>query len=148
MKKIFRSGQASFTDLQSPAGYVFGALVFNYDGRVFGSDEARMLWESTKSNELVLGKVEDSAKHVMNNKHAVSLLSDTFLSTMPGCEECAYQPYCGADPFHHLATQGDHIGDKSKSFFCDVETGIFDHLFELYETNSEAKGIFKKWLSL
>lgn len=148
LKKIFQVGCSSFADLKSPSGYLLGALVFNYDGKIFGSDESRMLWESTKAPELVLGNVNDGLSSLFINDHVNTLISDTFIDSTPGCEECAYQPYCGADPLFHLATQGDHIGDKSQSFFCRLERMIFDHLFTLYETSPKAKSVFKKWLTL
>ena len=148
LKNIFRVGELGFLDLKSPAGYLMGAMVFNYNGDIFGSDEARMLWESTKSPELVLGNIDDDFNSIFMNKHAISVISDTFIGTTPGCDECAYQPFCGADPLFHLATQGEPIGDKSKSFFCKLERMIFDHLFTIYKNSPDKMEVFKKWLSL
>lgn len=146
MSRIFRPGFTSYVDLQSPAGYVLGAMIFNYDGNIFGSDEARMLWESTKAPELVLGSINDSFETVFQNEITTRLLSDTFLCAAPGCDECAYQPYCGADPLHHLATQGDHLGNKSVSFFCKLQRLMFDHLLELIDTNPDATKVLSSWL--
>lgn len=146
LRKIFRPGEATYVDLKSPAGHLFGALLFNYDGRIFGSDEARMLWETTKVPELVLGTVDDEPTSIFNNRYAVSMLSDTFTGTMPGCDDCAYQIYCGADPLYHLATQGDHVGNKSLSFFCQLERKILDHLFVLHSTSPVAQSVFDRWL--
>lgn len=147
LKKIFRFGETSFVDLKSPSGYVLGALVFNYDGNIFGSDEARMLWETTKSPELILGNINDAPEDIFSNPYAKSLISDTFLSTTPGCDECVYQPFCGADPLYHLSSQGDHIGNKALSEFCKFERMMFDYIFELYESNSSANKVFKEWLN-
>ena len=148
LRRIFRTGISGYVDLKNPSGYVMGAMSFNYDGNVFGSDEARMLWESTKAGELVLGTIDDSAKQLLTNANTIAVLSDTIVGTSPGCDECAYQMYCGADPLFHLATQGNHIGDKSKSFFCQLERKIFDHLFCLYETSTRARRVFDQWLNL
>ena len=143
---LFRPEKSGYVDLQQPTGYVLGALIINYDGNVFGSDEARMLYESTKAEELILGNIT-AGKINFNNPATVNLISDTFLSTSPGCDECAYQPFCGADPLYHLSTQGDHIGDKSISFFCQLERYMFDHILELHETNDEANEVFLSWLN-
>ncbi|MFC1333183.1 MAG: His-Xaa-Ser system radical SAM maturase HxsB [gamma proteobacterium symbiont of Clathrolucina costata] len=148
LRKIFRAGTSGYADLKSPSGYLMGGMSFNYDGNVFGSDESRMLWESTKARELVLGTIDDSAEKLLTNINAIEVLSDTIVGTTPGCDECAYQPYCGADPLFHLATQGDHIGDKSKSFFCQLERMLFDHLFCLYDTSDQARKVFDQWLCL
>lgn len=147
LKKIFRFSESGFVDLQSPAGYVLSALVFNYDGNIFGSDEARMLWETTKDPELIIGTSKEYKDTFSKNSHAIEILSNTFLSSVPGCDECAYQPYCGADPMYHLATQNDPIGNKTLSFFCKLERMIFDHIFELNETNPHARNVFSKWLN-
>lgn len=146
LSKIFQAGCSGYADLKTPAGYLMGGMVFNYDGNVFGSDESRMLWESTKAPELVLGNVDNDFAELVGNERNVTLLSDTIISTTPGCDECVYQPYCGSDPLFHLATQGDHVGDKSISFFCKLERLVFDHLFSLYETSPDAREVFDRWL--
>ena len=146
LRRMFQPHNAHYIDLQSPAGYLFGALVFNYDGKVFGSDEARMLWQSTQAEELVLGTVNDDVKSLVMGKATHSLLASSFTWASPGCEDCAYQPYCGADPLHHLATQGDVIGDKSLSFFCQYQMAMFDLLFTLWETDMNARKVFQEWL--
>lgn len=148
LRRIFQPEESGYIDLQSPAGYFFGALVFNYDGNVFGSDEARMLWQSTKSPELVFGNIETPTFEWMKNSASVKILKSSFSCTSPGCEDCAFLPYCGADPMHHLATQGDDVGDKSLSFFCEYQKSIFDHIFTLWTSDEKSKKVFERWLSL
>lgn len=104
-----------------------------------------MLWESTRAKELVLGKLAEGSSAFLTSNHAANMLADTFTCTMPGCDECAYQPFCGADPLHHLATQGDHVGDKALSFFCQIQRVLFDQLFELLDDKS-ARRVFESWL--
>lgn len=147
LTKLYRPKESGYVDLQSPAGYLLGALVFNYDGKVFGSDEARMLYESTKSDELILGHIDSNPEDIYRNNHAEHLLADTFLSCAPGCDECAYQPFCGADPLHHLATQGEHIGHKAHSFFCKLERMQFDYIVSLLQSKSHEKDILLSWLN-
>lgn len=43
LHRIYDPGFSGCVDMQSPSGFLLGTLVFNYDGRIFGSDEARML---------------------------------------------------------------------------------------------------------
>jgi len=146
LNKIFRPFHSGYVDLRSPAGYALGALVFNYDGNIFGSDEARMLYRITHNEELVIGKI-GADESFFNHETTHKLLSDSFISCTPGCDDCAYQPYCGADPLHHLSTQGDHVGNKANSFFCKLETLIYDHLFDLYNNDTRTREVFDKWLS-
>lgn len=147
LRRILQPDSTSYIDLQSPAGYIFGALVFNYDGNIFGSDEARMLWQSTRANELVLGTVNDDPSTLVAGEPAKKLLTASFTWANPGCEDCAYQPYCGSDPLHHLATQGDLIGNKASSFFCRYQMAMFDLLFTLWETDQQARRVFQSWLA-
>jgi len=146
LKNIYQSGTSGYVDMQSPSGYLLAAMIFNYDGRIFGSDEARMLWETTKNSDLVLGTIDDDISTLVLHKPSAQLLQDSFLSCMPGCEECVYQPYCGADPLFHLATQGDHIGDKSISFFCQSQRKIMDYLFQLIYSEPSTQLVFEQWL--
>ncbi len=45
LKKIFTFSDPGYIDLRSPAGIGIGGIVYNYDGKVFASDEGRMLAE-------------------------------------------------------------------------------------------------------
>lgn len=145
LKKIFQPHRSGYIDLQSPAGYIFGALIFNYDGKVFGSDEARMLWQTTKLDELVLEDLTQSACR-KNTDRSATILKSSFSCLSPGCSDCAFLPYCGADPMFHLATQGDSVGDKSISFFCSYQKAMFDYLLVLWDSNATARRVFESWL--
>jgi hypothetical protein len=52
LRRMLTDRAIGYVDLRSPAGIGLGALVYNYDGRVFASDEGRMLAEmgTTLSN--------------------------------------------------------------------------------------------------
>lgn len=53
---ILTPHSTGYVDLQSPQGAGSGTLVFNYDGNVYPSDEARMLAE-TGNGSLCLGRI-------------------------------------------------------------------------------------------
>lgn len=93
----------------------------------------------------MLGALRDSPQAVRNNEVARRLLEDTFTCVMPGCDECVYQPFCGADPLYHLSTQGDHVGNKALSNFCKLQRALFDQLFELID-RADARRVFETWL--
>jgi len=56
-KKILTPYGSSFVDLQSPSGSGISAIVFNYDGSVYGSDEGRMLAEMN-NDAILLGHLD------------------------------------------------------------------------------------------
>ena len=45
-------------------------------------------------------------------------LEQSFTLSAPMCSDCAFEPYCGADPVYHYATTGDFVGRKPLSGFC------------------------------
>ena len=45
LKRMLIHRPLGYVDLRSPAGIGLGALVYNYDGKAFASDEGRMLAE-------------------------------------------------------------------------------------------------------
>jgi len=146
LSRIF-SQSTSYVDLKSPAGVIFGAVCFDYNGNIFGSDESRMLWTSTKADELIIGHISDAPELTYVKPNLIALLRDTFIEVNPGCNECVYSQFCGADPLHHLATQGDLIGHKAHSFFCQIETQMFDYIFSEYYLNQENRLMFDGWMA-
>ena len=60
LTRMLTDRPTGYVDLRSPAGIGLGALVYNYDGRVFASDEGRMLAEMG-DDTFVLGDVKDAS---------------------------------------------------------------------------------------
>jgi hypothetical protein len=63
---------------------------------------------------------------------------------VPECYECGFQPYCGADPVRHYRTQGDIVGYKPLSDFCNKNKGVITYLLNLLE-KPEISSILKSW---
>src|SRR5262249_40028816 len=57
LQRMLSDRPTGYVDIRSPAGIGLGALVYNYDGRVFASDEGRMLAEMGDA-AFELGNVE------------------------------------------------------------------------------------------
>jgi uncharacterized protein len=131
LTKMLTPFSTGYVDLQSPTGAGIGAVVYNYDGDVYASDEARMLAEMG-DRSLRLGNVHaDSFEEIFGGETLQALVNGSILETLPGCAECAFVPYCGADPVFNYRTQGDIIGHRPTSAFCAKNMGILRHLFEL-----------------
>lgn len=145
LENLFRPDHGRHVDLQSPAGYALSACIFNYDGLVYGSDESRMLVEKTKEKSLTLYDPRSSEGLQNLNTHA-SLLANSFSECSPYCEQCAYQPFCGSDPIHHLYTQGDTLGFKPTSIFCRYTTFMYDLMIRKVADKSLSQNMVLKWL--
>ena len=67
-------------------------------------------------------------------------LEESFAPSAPMCQDCAFEPYCGADPAYHHATSGDYLGRKPTSGFCRRNMAIFELLLDRYEADPETRG--------
>lgn len=136
-----------YVDLRSPAGGGVGALVYNYDGGVYPSDEARMLLEMGEDG-LRLGSVGQPLSELLASPVIELLLSAGVAEALPGCSDCALVPYCGADPIEHYARQGDPIGHRSFSAFCEKNTELLTHLFKLLrDSDEQTRRVLLSWMS-
>jgi uncharacterized protein len=146
LQKMFGLGGSGYVDLQSPAGLGIAGIVYNYDGAIYASDEGRMLAEMG-DHTFRLGHLdEDSFESVMTSPPLIEMLEDTMLEGVPMCTDCAFLPYCGADPVFHRATQGDLVGHKAFSAFCKKQMAVLRHLLLRMEDDPSARSILESWV--
>lgn len=146
LKKALSPWATGYVDLQSPSGLGISVIVYNYNGDVYASDEARMLAEHG-DHGFRLGNVhKDSYRDLFVESDLLPLLHETMTEGMPGCTDCAYQPWCGTDPVFHHATQGDAIGHRPTSEFCKKHMGIFRTLVDILEGEPEPARILRSWM--
>jgi His-Xaa-Ser system radical SAM maturase HxsB len=147
LTKIVTPFPSRYVDLQSPAGAGITVAVYNYDGDVYASDESRMLAEMGDSR-FVLGNVHrDSYRSMFAGEKLTDLAHSSVVESLPGCSDCAFQTYCGADPVFHYATQRDSVGHRPTSAFCHRNMAIIRHLFSLLDTDDpELYRIFFAWI--
>jgi uncharacterized protein len=147
LKRMLSDQPIGYVDLRSPAGTGLGALVYNYDGKVFASDEGRMLAEmGDRTFELGDLRIDGYRSLVLSDK-LVSLIGGTLAQCAPQCSSCAYEPHCGADPVFHHATQGDALGIKPLSGFCGRQKGVLQLLFEILDGGGEEAAVLRRWAS-
>jgi His-Xaa-Ser system radical SAM maturase HxsB len=146
LQKILMPEGTGYVDLQSPSGAGLNVLVYNYDGDVYATDESRMLAEM-KDHTFRLGNVlKNSRREIFTSPAFVSLLQAACNQSLPGCSDCAFQPYCGADPIFHHATQRDLVGHRATSGFCKRNMKVIEHLFDLMRTaDSTIRDILWGW---
>lgn len=146
INKIFSPFGTGYVDLQSPSGMAISAIVYNYDGDIYASDEARMLAEMGDKS-FRLGSVHsDSYEDVILSDTVLDTLEATLSESLPMCSDCGFLPYCGTDPVYHYATQGDAIGHKAISGFCSKNMRIFRYLFTLLEDDQDARKVLLSWV--
>ncbi|HBI7534081.1 TPA: His-Xaa-Ser system radical SAM maturase HxsB [Escherichia coli] len=143
LKRIFNPGFSGYADLKSPSGVVLNCILFNYDGKVYGSDESRMLQKVNPEADFSAG--EFASLSFSSNEYYRSALSSSFNFAMPGCDTCAYQPFCGADPCQNISVHGEPVGDKSRSTFCQYHKGMFRFLLNEISQDGPMVKMLKGW---
>jgi uncharacterized protein len=145
LKKMLTNTEPGYVDLTSPAGIGIGAIVYNYDGSIYASDEGRMLAEMGDQT-FCLGQLErDSYEQVMSSEALLAPLEESFAPSAPMCSDCAFESFCGSDPVYHYATSGDFVGRKPESDFCRRNMAIFKHLLHLHDNDEFARATFLDW---
>ncbi|WP_186198563.1 His-Xaa-Ser system radical SAM maturase HxsB [Burkholderia gladioli] len=147
LQKMLTSNDPGYVDLMNPAGAGIAAVVCNYDGGVFASDEARMLAEMGDMTFKLGHVLQNSYEEIFLSDVLLDALEDSFTLSVPMCSECAFEPYCGADPVYAHAIHGDVVGRKPSSDFCRRNMAIFRRLITIMETDPEAKAIFQGWVA-
>ena len=145
LKKILTPFPVGYVDLQSPAGMINSVVIFNYDGKVYATDEARMLAEM-KDFTFQLGDLEkNSYVEIFYGEKAMQFSDALTNESLAGCSECAFQNYCGADPVMNYTTQGDIFGYRPTSTFCQKNMEIIRYLIEIMDADKRIETIFRNW---
>ena len=145
LRKMLTPYGTGYVDLQNPSGSAIGAVVFNFDGKVFASDEGRMLAEMD-NQALRIGDLDkDTYESTFGGSKLIDMLQSTMLECSPMCSDCAYQHWCGVDIAHHVATQGDLMGHKAFSSFCTRHMGMFRSIIDRMEQDAFTKQLFLNW---
>ena len=126
-----------FVDLQSPSGIGISGAMYDYNGDVYPSDEARML---AREGDYFfrLGNVHNNNyREIFQGEKLKNLSKSSILEGLPGCSTCVYQAFCGVDPVRYYVESGQTRGYRPTSDFCRKNKGIFDYLFELINAQNQ-----------
>jgi His-Xaa-Ser system radical SAM maturase HxsB len=146
LRRILTPYGTGFVDLQSPAGIGIAAILFNHDGNVYASDESRMLAEMGDQHFLLGNLNTDKYEEMMLSDVLIDTLMESMSEGVPGCADCGFQPYCGSDPVRHYRLQGDIVGHKPTSEFCQRHMALFRHIISIIERGDAASDVLKGWL--
>ena len=145
LTKMLTNGDPGFVDLMSPAGIGIAAVVYNYDGYVYPSDESRMLAEMGDDTFRMGHVLTDSYEDLFSSDALLIPIEESFALSAPMCTDCAYEPFCGADPVRHWALHKDFLAKKPESEFCHLNMEIIKHLICLMESDKYIKQLFYRW---
>lgn len=144
LSKILDNNDPGYMDLRSPTGAVLGCLAYNYDGRLFSSDEGRMV-DHTGDPTFEVGTVDSAWDDVLGHPTTRALVHASTLENQPMCSQCAYKPWCGVEPVYNYETQGNIFGRVPESGWCRTYMGIFDVLMRKLRDPGSRK-VLESWL--
>ena len=147
LKKILTPFSTAFVDLQSPSGLGLSCALYNYDGKIYASDEGRMLAE-TGDDTFYLGSINNNYEDIFSGDKIKNFIENSIAETLPECSSCPFVPFCGADPVRNYVEQNDLIGNRMKSNFCFKNKQIIKFLLEIIEKNdSKIMSVFWSWIT-
>jgi uncharacterized protein len=148
LKRMLTPFATGFVDLQSPAGVGISCAMYDYDGNVYVSDEARMM-ARFKNYYFKLGSVnENTYQEMFNGDLLHHIIKNSCVECLPACAECVYAPYCGADPVRNMSEQDDIIGFRPTNEMCIKNKTIMRYLMELLKKDDpEINRIFWSWIN-
>lgn len=124
--------------IRRPCGFGISQLAYNYDGAIYGCDQF-------KRNDLFrLGDAHKSTYQDVQAHPATLAARNITGCTIPGCENCAFNPYCGgcvSDFFNNY----DNILPKIPTYgFCKFYKKAFRYIFGKLVDREEG-GILLGW---
>jgi His-Xaa-Ser system radical SAM maturase HxsB len=129
LRRIFSSFDDGFVDLKFPAGSGLSVLVYDVDGTVYPSDEARMM-AAVGDDRLKLGNVHSMGiRQIANSSIAKEIMASSISSLIPGCTSCPYAPYCGVDPIKIYSETGQFM-QPIESSECERNREVFRWIFK------------------
>jgi uncharacterized protein len=147
LSKMLTPDDPNFVDIRSPCGAGTGQVAYNYDGKIYTCDEARMT--SAMGNDMFqIGEVgissyQEAYSHPTVKAMAVASLQDA----LPHCESCWNKPFCGVCPMHNYRTSGDLFGQRPNSPKCKEHYTIAEALLERLADDPDGRldKIFRRW---
>lgn len=126
LKRLFLPAHNGHVDLRSPNPAARDYVVVDHDGRLYPSDEARMLARVGRA-DLSIGSLERG----LDRARAAALSWNQLNEAHEDCIHCAFQPYCGIDIVDDLARYGRTDNPKHLTWYCRSNAARFRMIFEM-----------------
>lgn len=145
LNKVLSPFDSGYVDLQSPTGAGSSVLVYNYDGYVYPSDEARMLME-TGDSSLRLGRIGAPLEDLLKSPVRQNLVKASQVEDVEGCRQCPYRLFCAPNPIDAHAQFGTMFAPVQQTEHCRRHLWMFDSMFErLASADDWTLDLFHRW---
>ncbi|MCP4806979.1 MAG: His-Xaa-Ser system radical SAM maturase HxsB [Proteobacteria bacterium] len=147
LQKLLTPDDPNFVDIRSPIGSGTGQLSYGYDGRLYPSDEGRMV-AAAGDEFFQIGHVDSSTwDEVYSHPTVKALATSSLLDTLPGCSTCFNAPFCGARPMHNYMDNGDLFGQRPNTPKCQQHMDTVKLLLNelAQDSDGSTEAIFRRW---
>lgn len=148
MMKIFMDFDPAYMDIRSPGGMAIGWVAYNFDGKVYASDESRMLGRMWIEDFLLTDMLETGEQTynaMMTSDVTKIAVQSSTLDGLPWYNDHVYKPYLWVDILHNFKQTGSLYTPLAKDQKMQIQIGLLDVIFKKLgdpETNS----ILMSWL--
>lgn len=147
LKKILHGYSYNYMELRSPCGASLGQMSYYYNGEVYSCDEGRMMSEMGDFSFRLGNVYDNSYSDFVDSSICKTICKASIIESLPKCNSCAYQPYCGTCPVVNYASTRDLYSKNIKDYRCSAYKGIMDLLFEILERNDKDEmNILFSWI--
>ena len=145
LNKILGTFDAGYVDLQSPTGAGMSVMVYNYDGHVYPSDEARMLAE-TGDVSLRLGTIGEPVAELLKSTVQQALTKSSLTANAPTCQKCPYNHFCAPNPVDAQAQFGSMSAPAENTEHCRRHLWLFDAFYRMIQGADDwTLDLFHEW---
>ena len=148
LKKMLTPDDPNFVDIRSPIGSGTGQIAYSYDGKIYPSDEGRML--AGMGDEICLiGKVgEISYEEMVNHPTNRALALASILDGLPMCSDCWNAPFCGVRPLHNYMNFGDLFAQRPRTPKCKEHMTLSRLLLNRLDQDADGQvnAAFRRWV--
>jgi len=142
LRKIFSNKAENYVDFRSPNFCMHDYLVIDFDGKIYPSDESRML-SRIGHVDLEMGTLKDGLKIEKADEYNFFAMNEI----NQDCIHCPYMPFCGIEPVDDISRYGRIDYPKHDTVFCQRHMKIFDFIFSKIEQKEmDWLDLFHDWI--
>jgi His-Xaa-Ser system radical SAM maturase HxsB len=137
LNKLISTFDAGYVDLQSPNASGQAVLVYNYDGFIYPSDEARMLAESGDTS-FRMGEIGTPQDALDASPAMQRIRRDGSADQDADCVRCAFRHFCAPSPVDAASAVAFKPGISTRETdHCRRQTAMFDEMLSRLATAGE-----------
>ncbi|MFT5679164.1 MAG: hypothetical protein ACI8RZ_000068 [Myxococcota bacterium] len=148
LKKILTPDDPNFVDIRSPIGSGTGQIAYSYDGKIYPSDEGRMV-AGMGDDFFAIGEVgKSSYAEIVNHPTVRALALSSITDGLPGCSTCWNAPFCGVRPLHNYMNFGDLFAQRPLTPKCREHMTLSRLLIRRLDEDSDGRieAMFRRWV--